>query len=123
VRITGLDHLVLVSPDVERLVAWYRDELGMAPLRLDAWRAGEVPFPSLRVSDATIIDILRGDRAGANVDHIALVVDLDVAGLADVAVRFGVDPPRELFGARGQGHGVYLRDPDGNGVELRSYPA
>ena len=24
-RVTGLDHIVLVTPDAERLIAWYRD--------------------------------------------------------------------------------------------------
>ena len=36
-QLTGPDHLVLVSPDVERLVAWYCDELGLAPERLEEW--------------------------------------------------------------------------------------
>lgn len=121
-RITGLDHIVLVSPDVERLVAWYGDVLGLAAERLAQWRRGEAPFPSLRVSPDTIIDVVAGERTGRNVDHFALVVDLDVDALAAVAAEHGVAGPKELSGARGQGHGIYLRDPDGTGVELRSYP-
>lgn len=60
----------------------------------------------------------RGARSGTNVEHLALVVDADLDALA---AAHGVDPPRDLFGARGQGLGIYLRDPDGNGVELRTY--
>jgi len=121
VRITGLDHIVLVTPDVERLVGWYRDVLGLPVERLEPWRRGEVPFPSLRVSAETIIDLLAGERSGTNVNHFALVVDLDVDALAKLAARHDVPAPRELSGARGQGLGIYLSDPDGNGVELRSY--
>jgi hypothetical protein len=31
--------------------------------------------------------------------------------------------PMDVFGARGQGRGLYVRDLDGNVVELRTYPA
>jgi catechol 2,3-dioxygenase-like lactoylglutathione lyase family enzyme len=121
VRATGLDHIVLVTPDAERLIAWYRELLGLEPERLEQWRRGEVPFASLRVDETTIIDVLTGERSGCNVDHMAFVVDVDAAALAALAEEHGVDGPRELFGAQGQGRGVYLRDPDGNGVELRTY--
>jgi glyoxylase I family protein len=118
VRVTGLDHIVLVTPDPERLIGWYREVLGLQTERLEQWRAGVVPFASLRVDAGTIIDVLQGERTGANVDHIALVVDAD---LDAVAADHGVAAPKELFGARGTGRGIYLRDPDGTGVELRAY--
>ncbi len=123
-RLTAADHIVLVSPDPERLVAWYRDHLGTAPERLDEWRRGDVPFVSLRVSPTFLIDVARGERTGTNVDHFALTaedVDLDeLATSGSVSVEMG---PADLFGARGRGRGVYLRDPDGNRVELRTYPS
>ncbi|AEA25491.1 VOC family protein [Pseudonocardia benzenivorans] len=119
VRVTALDHVVLVSPDPERLLAWYRDVLGLEVLRLEQWRRGEVPFASLRVSADTIVDVQRGERDGENMGHMALVVE--GADLAELATAHGVEGPRSLFGARGQGRGIYLRDPDGNGVELRTY--
>ena len=121
-RLTGVDHVVLVSPDPERLVAWYRDHLGVQAERLDEWRRGEVPFVSLRVSSTFLIDITRGERTGTNVDHVALTVeDVDLDELAtsgSVPVEMG---PGDLFGARGVGRGLYLRDPDGNRLELRTY--
>ncbi|MFN8017318.1 MAG: VOC family protein [Acidimicrobiales bacterium] len=122
VAVTGLDHLVLVVADVERSVAWYRDELGLEPLRLDEWRRGEVLFPSLRVDPGTIIDVLGGERTGANVDHLCLVVDpIDLGDLA-ASGRFDVaDGPGQRWGARGDGTSLYVRDPDGNIVELRHY--
>ncbi len=123
-RLTGADHVVLVSPDPERLVAWYRDHLGVQAERLDEWRRGEVPFVSLRVSSTFLIDIALGERTGTNVDHVALTVeDVDLDELArsgSVPVEMG---PGDLFGARGVGRGLYLRDPDGNRLELRTYRA
>lgn len=117
-RVIGLDHIVLVTPEPERLIAWYVDVLGLEPLRIEQWRAGEVPFASLRVSATSILDVLAGERTGTNVEHMALVVDADLDALA---AEHGVAAPRDLFGAQGQGMGIYLRDPDGNGVELRTY--
>jgi len=122
VRMVGADHIVLVSPDVERLVAWYGTVLGLPAERLDAWRAGEVPFVSLRVSDTFLIDVTEGERTGENLNHLALVVegvDLDeLAAAGELEVVMG---PADLFGAQGTGRGLYVRDPDGNVVELRTY--
>jgi glyoxylase I family protein len=121
-RVAGPDHLVLVSPDPERLVAWYRDELGLEPERLEEWRAKQVLFVSLRVSPTFLIDVLEGDRTGVNVDHVALLVDdVDLDVLA-ASGRFEIEMgPADLFGAQGTGRGLYIRDPDGNRVELRTY--
>jgi catechol 2,3-dioxygenase-like lactoylglutathione lyase family enzyme len=116
-----MDHVVLVSPEPERLISWYVEVLGLGTERLEQWRRGEVPFASLRVDDTTIVDVQRGQRTGTNVDHLAFVVDASVAELAALADTHGVPGPRSLFGARGQGQGIYLRDPDGTGVELRTY--
>jgi catechol 2,3-dioxygenase-like lactoylglutathione lyase family enzyme len=122
VRVRGIDHVVVVTPDPERALAFYCGTLGLEPLRVDEWRRGEVLFPSARVSAETILDFLAGERTGENVNHVALLVepvDLDaLAGSGDVEVVGG---PADLFGAQGQGRGLYIRDPDGNTVELRCY--
>ena len=121
-KVTDVDHYVLVVADVEAIIAWYRDELGLAPERLDEWRRGEVLFASLRVSPTTLIDVFQGERTGVNTDHVALVVeDVDLDDLA-ASGRFEIEMgPADLFGARGTGRGLYIRDPAGNRVELRTY--
>lgn len=121
VRATGVDHYVLVCADVEGALAWYRDKLGLEPVRLEEWRRGDAPFPSVRVDGSTIVDFLAGVRTGENVNHVALVVDADVDELAASGEYDVVGGPADLFGARGQGRGIYVRDPEGNLVELRSY--
>jgi catechol 2,3-dioxygenase-like lactoylglutathione lyase family enzyme len=120
--VTGVDHLVLNVADVERSLAWYCGTLGLAPVRVDEWRRGEVLFPSLRIDDATIVDVLAAPRTGQNVDHFCVVIEQTDLGALAASGRFEVvGGPARLFGARGEGWGLYVRDPDGNTVELRHY--
>jgi catechol 2,3-dioxygenase-like lactoylglutathione lyase family enzyme len=122
VRVHELDHIVLNTPDVERSLAFYTGLLGMEGDRIDEWRAGQVPFPSVRVNGGTIIDIMRVDRTGENMNHLCLVVDADDVEAVATDARFDiVSQPVMRYGARGEGRSVYVRDPDGNVVELRSY--
>lgn len=128
-----MDHIVLVVADVERSLQWYLDVVGMTPVRVDEWRAGRVPFPSARVNDGTIIDIIPGRGAGTvekvddfstvdNVDHFCLVVEPDDLELIVSSDAFDViEGPVTRYGARGDGTSVYVRDPDGNTVEFRHY--
>ena len=122
VTVSDFDHLVLRCDDIETTLAWYQDNLGLGPVRVDEWRAGEVFFPSLRVNAGTIIDLLPGHRGDGRLDHICLVVTpTDFDTLADSG-RFEVlDGPDQRYGARGNGTSLYVRDPDGLTVELRYY--
>jgi catechol 2,3-dioxygenase-like lactoylglutathione lyase family enzyme len=123
VRTTGLDHIVLRVADTQRSVAWYRDRLGLQPERYEQWQRGEVLFTSLRIDDRTIIDLLELAPEGTNMDHLCVVVediDLDAAAASgEWDVHGG---PVEVWGARGMGRSLYVRDPDGHVVELRVYP-
>ncbi|MER7716369.1 VOC family protein [Streptomyces flaveolus] len=125
-RVIAFDHLVLNVADVERSLAFYTGPLGLEPVRVEEWRDGKVPFPSVRVSPTTIIDVVEapadGPR-GSNVDHICLVVEpLDWQQVVDSGVFTVLDGPGERFGARGTAVSLYVEDPDGNTVELRWYP-
>jgi catechol 2,3-dioxygenase-like lactoylglutathione lyase family enzyme len=123
-RVTGFDHLVLTTDDPERALGFYCGALGLEPVRVAEWRAGEVPFPSVRVSADTILDVLPGERGTSAVDHFCLVVaPLDWQEVIDSGRFDVVQGPVERFGARGTGLSLYVRDPDGNTVELRWYPA
>lgn len=120
--ITGIDHLVLCVADVERSVAWYADHLGLVAERLDEWRAGTVLFVSLRVDDSTLVDLLQVPPEGVNVDHVAYVTDAaSYDRFVDEHRPMIEMGPAQLFGARGNGEGVYVRDPDGHRVEVRTY--
>ena len=117
----GFDHLVLAVADIEKSLAWYCGELGLAGVRVDEWRAGKAPFPSVRVDATTIIDFIPKrsaqhddeENGSKNLDHICLVVEpADLSPLGETGPRYG---------AQGMGTSVYIEDPDGNVVELRYY--
>ena len=120
VKVTGLDHIVLRCDDVEVSLTFYSEQLGLVPERVEEWRRGEVLFPSVRINPTTVIDLFAAPRAGENLDHFCLVIeptDLDA-----LAARFpGSNRADGLFGAQGFASSVYLHDPDGNTIELRSY--
>ena len=130
-----LDHIVLNVRDLDTALGFYTDTLGLIPERVDLYRRGAVPFPSVRINEQSIIDLLpeafwsggeEGDGwAAPNLNHFCLAVDkhewqtaMDRLTAADVGIDSG---PMTLYGARGNGQAVYFSDPDGNRVELRYY--
>ena len=119
-KVVGLDHVVVNSPDVERSLAWYSDVLGLEPMNVDAWRRGDVFFPSVRLNAMTIIDIFPAERTGENVNHLCVVIeDADLDALAEqFPDGHRVD---SNFGAQGSGASLYVHDPDGNTIELKTY--
>ena len=121
-RVTGFDHVVLLVSDVERSLGWYRDVLGLGGERVEEWKEGRAAFPSVRIDEGTIIDLVRGERDGRNVDHICLVLEPTDMDEVVSSGRFDVvEGPVQRWGARGEATSVYVRDPDGNVVELRHY--
>jgi catechol 2,3-dioxygenase-like lactoylglutathione lyase family enzyme len=124
VQVVGLDHVVFKCTDVEKSLTFYCDTLGLEPERVDEWRRGDAPFPSVRITPTTIIDLFGRAFAGApdgtNVDHLCLVIE--PADLDALAREFP-DAQRGdmLFGAQGYASSLYVHDPDGNTIELRSY--
>lgn len=116
--------------DVERSVEFYQ-RLGLAAERLDEYRRGSVKFPSVRVNADTIIDLFppamhAAVAPNANMNHLCLSVDASEAELAADLETAGVPIESRAsanFGARGIAESFYVRDPDGNTVEVRTYRA
>jgi catechol 2,3-dioxygenase-like lactoylglutathione lyase family enzyme len=122
-RVAGIDHVVLIVRDVERSAKWFVDKLGLEAARLEEFRRGETPFASIRISPTAVIDLLPGEPSGKNVDHVALVLDPsveidDLVASGEFDVRAG---PMRIWGAQGYGMGLYVADPDGHVIELKSY--
>jgi len=123
VNVIGLDHIVLNVADAERSLGYYTEVLELTGERVEEWRRGEAPFPSVRIDDTTIIDLFVSERTGDNLDHFCLV--LPAADWNEMVASRRVEilrGPSQVFGARGMGVSIYTRDPDGNTVELRHYP-
>jgi catechol 2,3-dioxygenase-like lactoylglutathione lyase family enzyme len=131
-KIVEMDHIVIRVKDVEKAIEFYTEVLGLTPMRVEEYRAGSVPFPCARINGDTIIDLFpfpdqepvgEGPR---NMDHYCLVIEpTDLAHLADHLRERGVtvvsDGPAQRSGARGMGESIYIRDWEGNNIELRHY--
>ena len=132
VEIRGLDHVVLRVADLERALRFYCDVLGcveerrIQPVGLVQLRAGSALIDLL---DATgPLGKLGGPPAAEtarNVDHFALqLAHFDEQALRAHLAAHGVEPGdvAERYGAQGMGPSMYIRDPDGNVVELKGPP-
>jgi extradiol dioxygenase family protein len=128
-----LDHIVLNVADVDRSLRFYCDVLGATPERVDAYRAGKVLFPSVRLCEDTLIDLASpslwsGERSGVpNLNHFCVSVGLGdwhplLARLEQAGVPMKAGP-MTLWGAHGDATAYYLEDPDGNQLEIRCYDA
>ena len=125
----GLDHMVLRVPDIEEAIHLFSDLLGMKPLRLEEWREGKVPFPSVQISEGTIIDlgVLDGEPvpdSEQRLSHICVVVepvDWDEAEKSLEGYWTKTQGPLPRWGARGDGTSLYGAGPGGVIIELRQY--
>jgi len=126
IRLDHLDHLVLTVADIERSVAFYRDVLGMS---VETFAGGRT---ALRFGDQKINLHLAGHEfepkarqplpGSADLCFIARTPLSEVEAhlrACGVAVEEG---PVRRTGATGPILSVYMRDPDGNLVEI-SNPA
>ncbi|MFE1248152.1 VOC family protein [Streptomyces sp. NPDC058766] len=133
-----LDHVVLWVRDPVAAAEFYGTTVGLAPLRLAEFAAGEVS-PSVRVNDETILDLMpqayaermtmlpgAAASAGHPVNHVCLSLPRDdfdalLSRLADHSVPVP-DLAKDSFGARGPAtRSFYFRDPEGNVFEARHY--
>lgn len=129
IAVNGFDHIVLRIRDKDRMLAFYTGVLGLTvdrdrpELGLTHVRAGT------QMIDLVTVDGFLGQRGGEapgptarNLDHFALQVrPFDEpairAHLAAHDVEIVEEGPR--YGADGDGLSLYVRDPEGNVVELK----
>ncbi len=126
VVITGLDHLVLTVADLDQASGFYQRVLGMRPVTFGAGRRA-LEFGTSKINL---------HRAG---QEIAPRAARPVPGSADLCLLTTTPPGQVLVhlsaqhvpveegpvartGARGMITSIYVRDPDGNLIEIASYP-
>ena len=120
IEVAGIDHVVINVSDAERAMRWYQKHLGFEPERYGEWLSGKAPFLSMRVNELTVIDLLETDLSGENVDHISFCITGSLEDLATEDVEI-VREFESVYGAMGWGPALYIRDPDGNVIELKQY--
>lgn len=127
INIRQIDHVVVRAADIKKMVAFYRDVL-CCPIEkvqedLGLWqlRAG-----------TTLIDLvdINGRLGGgtppnlsaANMDHFCVQVEpWDEEAIEAHLIAHGIDygDVSRRYGATGTGPSIYVKDPEGNTVELK----
>jgi catechol 2,3-dioxygenase-like lactoylglutathione lyase family enzyme len=129
IEIRAIDHVVLRVRDVERALRFYCDVLDCTEER----RSEALGLYQLRAGSSLIdlVDVagplgkLGGPPPGENarnMDHLALrLAAFDEAAIRAHLQRCGVEPGEvgQRYGADGLGPSLYIRDPEGNVVELK----
>lgn len=131
-RLKSLDHVVLRVTDVERCLEFYETVLGCT---VEQARA-DIGLYQLRAGDS-IIDLADvagpvgsggGPAPGAtghNMDHFCVRVEpFDEDQLREHFASHGVEagPVLNNWGGDGRGPSLYIRDPEGNGIEVKGPP-
>ena len=125
VAISRLDHFVLTVADIDRTVDFYQAVLGMTPVVFGEGRH------ALEFGDSKINLHRAGHEIAPHAEHpkagsadvcliAATPVEQVIAHLEALGVPI-VEGPVIRTGARGELTSVYLRDPDGNLVEISNY--
>lgn len=125
-----LDHVVLRVADLDASVAFYSDVLGCHVVKTRP----DLGLVHLRCG-TSMIDLISVDgklgrmggaaplAQGRNVDHLCLRIEpFDEAALVAHLAAHGLaplGPASNNFGAEGDGMSLYLRDRDGNVLELK----
>ncbi len=130
-NIKGLDHLVLRTSQVEQMCQFYCKVLGCDIERETPPGTGLI---QLRAGNALIdlveVDSQLGKKGGGpptnsenNLDHFCLqLMQTSEQQIRSHLKAHGIKVSEfaERYGAQGYGLSVYIQDPDGNTVELRS---
>ena len=129
INITRIDHVVLRVSNLGQMIAFYRDVLGC---RLERG-PGDLGLAQLRAGDSLIdlVDVAGKlgrqaggppDHAAPNVDHVCLAVHpWDAESLIRYLREHEIEPGEVAarYGALGMGPSIYIRDPEGNVIELK----
>jgi len=129
-----MDHIVLNVKDEEKMIFFYTEVLMLAPERLEEYKAGEVPFPSVRLNSNTIIDLFPekmwqngyfADQGRKHLNHFCIALTKDawqelLGRLKENNITIA-EGPVSRWGALGTGTSIYFKDPEENMLEARYY--
>jgi glyoxylase I family protein len=132
INIRLIDHVVIRVQDLVRMIDFYCGVLGC---RLERG-PGKNGLAQLRAGDS-LIDLVdasgplgrqgggRPHAEGCNMDHVCLQVQpWDADAISNHLKKHDVEVGDVVtrYGALGNGPSLYIKDPEGNGVELKGTP-
>ncbi len=131
IEVAGIDHIVLRTTKLDKMLNFYCGVLGC---KIERETSREIGITQLRAGNA-LIDLLTVDsRLGKlgggpptqtenNVDHFCL----QLKSITEESIKSHLESHEILeeefadrYGAQGVGRSIYIQDPEGNTVELRS---
>ncbi len=130
-ELAGLDHIVLRTTRLSSMLDFYCGVLGCTVERETSPDTGLI---QLRAGEA-LIDLVTVDSelgrmgggpptaTGNNLDHFCLqLMPITEQEILEYLRAHGIEAGEfaSRYGAQGQGNSLYIQDPDGNTVELRS---
>jgi len=121
-KIAEIDHVVFRCRDQNKMLDFYTRVMGLVEER----RIEQIGLIQLRAG-RSMIDLVpcegAPDEKSRNVDHVCLGIEAaDMSALARHLRESSVEvigEPATRYGARGMGLSIYVRDPEGNVIELK----
>jgi catechol 2,3-dioxygenase-like lactoylglutathione lyase family enzyme len=124
-QIDRLDHFVLTVRDIDVTIVFYQTDLGMEPVTFGAGRKALTYGQSkinLHYANAPIAPHASHPVPGSS--DLCFITPDSIVSVIDHLRKCGVpieDGPVPRIGALGPITSVYLRDPDGNLIEISTY--
>ena len=135
-----IDHVVIWVENAKLALDFYVKILGLETVREKEFLDGKARFPSVRINEKTIFDIMEhgellqlvqnftgGEGVGGfPINHICLsMTHKEYNSIVERLKANGVELTpggEDVFGAQGQAvRSTYFNDPDGNVLEIRYY--
>ena len=131
INVLGIDHIVIRAKNAPLMIDFYKNILGCA---VERDMSAEFGLTQLRAGrsliDIVSVDSILGRKGGPapestgnNLDHFCLQIEkIDEAILTEFLVKqnVAVSDFERRYGAEGYGRSIYIKDPEGNVVELKS---
>ena len=113
-----LDHLILTVKNADATCAFYQRALGM---EIETFGRGRTALRFGRQK----INVETAEHSPAGPSHFCFVTGTPLAEWIEHLGNCGVkvlDGPVKRSGAEGPIDSIYLQDPDGNSIEISTYP-
>jgi len=131
IEVVGIDHIVLRTTKINEMLDFY---CGVLNCKVERETSHEMGITQLRAGSA-LIDLVRVDsqigklgggppsKTDNNLDHFCL----QLKSISEEGIKKHLESHKipvgefaDRYGAQGTGRSIYIKDPEGNTVELRS---